>query len=330
MNETKQLMIKRFEKFQSKFRKQSYVSISVWILIIAVLTIIIFSNQLYGNFSPLRGLIMSFFYAIVLVSLYINIPFLIILIIIYLRARSQNYLFQLIPNFGLQVLIVLAALSNFIQLIETDPLMPFYIIFLLVLVFLEMIFLYWYVRGVRENRKPIFFWTFYQDSLAAYSSTVLSRHALEISEEEDGYSQRPFFLSFSELGEYFKETEFMKDKIREYASFLTEKSELIGWDISENQIVLYPRVLLGKYSPGIGLTFLWRLMIRVLKKNLTYIRIDFDSQEISLKVAEEDYHLLSDVTYHLLGFQVLNHFKSSILAFITGNREEAYSTLFPA
>jgi hypothetical protein len=208
--------------------------------------------------------------------------------------------------------------------------MPFFIALLLFIAVFEMIFLSWTVRSVRENRKPIFFWTFYQDSLAAYSSTILSHHALQIDEEENGYSQRPFFLSFSELKVRFKEPEAFREKLREYALFLTERSELIGWDILGNQIILYPRVLLGKYSPGVGLTFLWRLMVRVFKKNLTYIRIDFDSQEISLKVAEEDYQLLSDVTYHLLGFQLLNHFKNSILAFLTGDLEEAYSTLFPS
>ncbi|MFX0123841.1 MAG: hypothetical protein ACFFAE_09405 [Candidatus Hodarchaeota archaeon] len=330
MNGSEQIVRKRFEKFQREYRRQSYITIAAWFLIIAVLTILIYWNQLNGTFSSLRALIMSFFYAIVLVNLYINIPFLIILIIIYLRARSQNYLFQLIPNLGLQLMIILTALTNFIRLDENDPIMPIYIIFLLIIVSLEMIFLYWYVRSVREDQKPIFFWTFYQDSLAAYSSTVLSQHALQIIEEENGYSQRPFFLSFPEFGKYFKERKAIQDRMREYALFLTERSELIGWDISETQMILYPRVLLGKYSPGIGLTFLWRLMFRILQKKLTYIRIDFDSQEISLKVAEEDYHLLSEVTYHLLGFQVLNHFKSSILAFLMDAREEAYSALFPS
>jgi len=333
MNRTEQLMNKRFKKFQREYRKQSYFTIAVWALIIAVLTILIYWNQSgssFSAFSALRALIMSFFYAIVLVSLYVNIPFLIILTIIYLRAKSKNFLFQLIPNLGLQFLIILTAFTNFIQLDENDPLMPFFIILLLFIAFFEMIFLYWNVHSVRDNRKPIFFWTFYQDSLAAYSSTILSHHALQINEEENGYSQRPFFLSFSELEDRLKEPETFREKLREYALFLTERSELIGWDISGEQIILYPRVLLGKYSLGVGLTFLWRLMVRILKKNLTYIRIDFDSQEISLKVAEEDYKLLSDVTYHLLGFQMLNHFKNSILAFITGDREEAYSTLFPS
>ncbi|MFX1507895.1 MAG: hypothetical protein ACFFDC_17550 [Promethearchaeota archaeon] len=333
MNRTEQLANKRFKKFQREYRKQSYVTIAVWTLIIAMLTILIYWNQSgssFSAFSALRALIMSFFYAIVLVSLYVNIPFLIILVVIYFRARSRNFLFQLIPNLGLHLLIILTALTNFVQLDEKDPIMPFFIILLLVIASLEMIFLYWTVRTARENRKPIFFWTFYQDSLAAYSSTILSHHALQINEEEDGYSQRPFFLSFSELGDRLKDPENFRERIREYALFLTERSELIGWDISGNQIFLYPRVLLGKYSPGVGLTFLWRLMIRVLKKNLTYIRVDFDSQEISLKVAEEDYQLLNDVTYHLLGFQLLNHFKNSILAFITGDQEEAYSTLFPS
>ena len=333
MNRTEQLMNKRFKKFQREYRKQSYFTIAVWALIIAVLTILIYWNQSgssFSAFSALRALIMSFFYAIVLVSLYVNIPFLIILTIIYLRAKSKNFLFQLIPNLGLQFLIILTAFTNFIQLDENDPLMPFFIILLLFIAFFEMIFLYWNVHSVRDNRKPIFFWTFYQDSLAAYSSTILSHHAIQINEEENGYSQRPFFLSFSELEDRLKEPETFREKLREYALFLTERSELIGWDISGEQIILYPRVLLGKYSLGVGLTFLWRLMVRILKKNLTYIRIDFDSQEISLKVAEEDYKLLSDVTYHLLGFQMLNHFKNSILAFITGDREEAYSTLFPS
>jgi hypothetical protein len=333
MNKTEQLANKRFEKFQREYRKQSYVAIAVGALIIAVLTILIYWNQSASSFSAysaLRALIMSFFYAIVLVSLYVNIPFLIILFIIYLRARSRNFLFQLLPNLGLHLLIILTALTNFVQLDDSDPLMPFFIALLLFIAVFEMIFLSWTVRSVRENRKPIFFWTFYQDSLAAYSSTILSHHALQINEEENGYSQRPFFLSFSELKVRFKEPEAFRENLREYALFLTERSELIGWDISGNQIILYPRVLLGKYSPGVGLTFLWRLMVRVLKKNLTYIRIDFDSQEISLKVAEEDYQLLSDVTYHLLGFQLLHHFKNSILAFLTGDLEEAYSTLFPS
>jgi hypothetical protein len=224
----------------------------------------------------------------------------------------------------------LVVLSNFIRLDETDPLMPFFIALLLFIVFFEMIFLYWTVRSVRETRKPLFFWTFYQDSLLLYSSTILSHHALQIIEEENGYSERPFFLSFPELGEHAKDPETFHKKMREYSLFLTERSELIGWNVSQNQIFLYPRVLLGKYSPGVGLTYLWRLMFRVLQKNLTYIRIDFDSQEISLKVVEEDYQLLSEVTYHLLGFQLLNHFKNSILAFFTGDLEEAYFTLFPS
>ncbi|MFW9902725.1 MAG: hypothetical protein ACFFFH_00215 [Candidatus Thorarchaeota archaeon] len=333
MNRTEQLANKRFEKFQREYRKQSYVAIIVWTLIIAVLTILIYWNQSgssFSAFSALRALIMSFFYAIVLVSLYVNVPFLIILAIIYFRARSKNFLFQLIPNLGLHLLIILTAIINFVQLDDNDPLMPLFITLLLGIAFFEMTFLYWTVRTARETRKPIFFWTFYQDSLAAYSSTILSHHALQINEEEDGYSQRPFFLSFSELKDRLKEPETFREKFREYALFLTERSELIGWDISGNQIILYPRVLLGKYSPGVGLTFLWRLMVRIFKKNLTYVRIDFDSQEISLKVAKEDYQLLSDVTYHLLGFQLLNHFKNSILTFLTGDKEEAYSTLFPS
>ena len=118
--------------------------------------------------------------------------------------------------------------------------------------------------------------------------------------------------------------------MKDYCEFLAEKSELIGFDMSETSTKLYPRVLMGYHSYGFGIRYIWEIFLKVIKKKgLTSITINFTTQEISLKITKEDYDLLNDVTYHLLGQLVLERFKESILEFLEENREKSYSTLFP-
>jgi hypothetical protein len=118
--------------------------------------------------------------------------------------------------------------------------------------------------------------------------------------------------------------------MEEYARFLTERSELIGWDIDENSAILYPRVLMGRHDFGLGIRYLWDLLIRIYKKKeLTTISISFESREISIRIAREDYDLLSEVTYHLLSQQILERFKQSIITFMEASIEESYKILFP-
>jgi len=95
-------------------------------------------------------------------------------------------------------------------------------------------------------------------------------------------------------------TKRVSSKLEIYAKFLTEKSELIGWEITQNSIVLYRRVLFGHADFGIGVLYLWDLLYRIAtKKGLTTITVNFELQEISLRIAREDYDLLNNVTYHL-------------------------------
>jgi len=80
----------------------------------------------------------------------------------------------------------------------------------------------------------------------------------------------------------------------------------------------------------LGLWYLWDLFNRVLKKKeLTTVIVNFSNPEISLRVAKQDYELLSEVTYHQLGQLVLQRFKQSILAFFEGNLDKSYRILFP-
>ncbi|MFW9992955.1 MAG: hypothetical protein ACFFD4_13010 [Candidatus Odinarchaeota archaeon] len=335
MNETrtsslqsKNLVVSRIEEFKRKNRRQAYTALAFWTAVITVITLGIFSAFKLHE-SPLRGLIYSFVITVVFVSWFIQLPFFIILAIIVLRTRSRNFFFQFFPNLGFQVLMTLAAFSNFIQFKE-DLFTMIYTGFLLLLVVLESVFLSWVINGVKHNKKPLFFWTFFQDTFEAYSSTFLTQQASLIADQQDGYSQRPFFANFSEIARYCTSSSDFQSKMKDYTRFLVERSDLIGWDIDEKSAVLYPRVLMGNPEFGLGLGHLWDLLIRIYKKKgLTTIVVNFSSQEISIRIAREDYELLSDVTYHLLAQQVLERFKRSILAFMEKNLEESYSILFP-
>ncbi|MHA2297049.1 MAG: hypothetical protein ACXAEU_17470 [Candidatus Hodarchaeales archaeon] len=335
MNETnvstlqaRELVLSRIEGFKKKNRQQAYIALSFWTIVTIVMTIGIFSIFNLHD-SPLRGLIYSFVISIVLVNWFVQFPFFIVLTIIVIRTRSRNFFFQIFPNVGLQILITVAAFSPYIQF-EEDLFTMIFIGFLLLLVVLECIFLSWVINGVKHNKKPLFFWTFFQDTFEAYSSTVLSQQALLITDQQDGYSQRPFFASFPEISRHCTSPSVFKSKMEEYARFLTERSELIGWDIDENSAILYPRVLMGRHDFGLGIRYLWDLLIRIYKKKeLTTISISFESREISIRIAREDYDLLSEVTYHLLSQQILERFKQSIITFMEASIEESYKILFP-
>ncbi len=158
----------------------------------------------------------------------------------------------------------------------------------------------------------------------------MSQQALLIHEVQNGYSQRPFFANFPEITQYCSSLPKFKSKVQEYIHFLTERSELIGWEIRENLVTLYPRMLMGNPNLGLGIKYLWVLFFKIIKKDgLTTITINYNSQELSLRIAKQDYDLLNDVTYHLLGQLLLERFKQSIIAFLEDDHERAYSILFP-
>ncbi|MFX0181474.1 MAG: hypothetical protein ACFE95_00230 [Candidatus Hodarchaeota archaeon] len=318
----------RLKEFKTKQRKQALIATLTYSIIWVCLTVI-FVAVFSMHESPIRNFIYALVLAAVIIYWFVSIPFLGILSVITVQTRSRNFFLQLLPNLGLPVVMTLAALSNFIEF-EENLFTLIYIGFLLIIVILESVLLRLVIKGARENKKPLFLWSFYQDSFEAYSSTILAQQALLIEEEKDGYSQRPFFTNLTEISEYCISSAEFRSKIIQYVQFLTNKNELIGWKIEENRAILYPRVLIGQYNFGLGIWYLWNLLIKVIKKKgLTSITLNFSSQELSLKISKEDYNILSDVTYHLLGQLVLERFKRSIISFLENNYEEAYSILFP-
>ncbi|WP_455143262.1 hypothetical protein [Candidatus Hodarchaeum mangrovi] len=318
----------RIAEFRSRQKKQAIFATSIWLLLAMGLTVVITPIfQIYE--SPLRNLITSFVIVVVFLSWISYIPFIGILIVIILRTRSKNYLNQLIPNFGLLIVITFVALSPFIELKEDDVITIIFTGFMLLLIILESIFLRSVIQGARQNTKPLFLWSFYQDPFFAFQGTIITQHSLSIEEENDGYSQRPFFLNFSEIIQFCPTLKHFKEKIKDYASFLTERSELVGWDSEKDVIKLYPRVLIGKPDLGLGITYLWSILKKMIRKvELTYVSINYDKKEISLRINKDDYNLLHDVTFHLLGQSILNQFKLSIIEFLNNNPEKAYSILY--
>jgi len=318
----------RITEFRSKQKKQAIFATFIWIVLAIVLTMVI--NPIFQIYeSSFRNLITSFVIATVFLSWISYIPFIGIFLVIIFRTHSKNYLNQLIPNIGLLIVITFVALSPFIELKEDDIFTIIFIGFMLLLIILESIFLRSVVQGAKKNTKPLFLWTLYQDPSLAFQGTILTQHSLSIEEEEDGYSQRPFFLKFSEIIQFCPTLEEFKEKIKDYASFLTERSELVGWDFENNVIKLFPRVLIGKLDLGLGITYLWGILIKMIRKvELTYVSINYDIKEISLRINRDDYNLLHEVTFHLLGQSLLIKFKQSIIEFLNNDPEKAYSILY--
>lgn len=328
-HDLKSLINLRMKEFNDVKKKQQIISMLLWLIVIIVLTAGFYSVIMPYD-ATVRGFITAFLCAIVLVNWIINLPFLLLMFLIVIRTKSRNFLSQFIPQIGLQVMITVVSLTNFVELKEDSPYMPVYIIILLLIIILEMVSLALYMRTLKENKKPIFFWTFLQDSFEAYSSTLLSQQALTINELQDGYSQRPFFKKIESLKAHFVSPEEFTTKISEYMLFLLERSEIIDWTIDEGKITFYPRVLIGNMNKGLGIKYLWEILVKVYKrKGLTKITIDYNEFEMSLVIAEDDYKLLNDVTYHILGQQILERFELSMSAFFDEKIEESYKILFP-
>ena len=137
-------------------------------------------------------------------------------------------------------------------------------------------------------------------------------------------------MPFSELSEKTDSHAEILTKLVSYAKFLTERSELIGWEQTSKSIKLYPRVLFGYTEFGVGLVYPWTLLHRIItKKHLTTIQINVENLEVALQITREDYSILNNVTYHLLGQQLLERFKRSIMEYLKGNLEQAYTYLLP-
>ncbi|MFW9780152.1 MAG: hypothetical protein ACFFE8_14990 [Candidatus Heimdallarchaeota archaeon] len=169
-------------------------------------------------------------------------------------------------------------------------------------------------------QKPLF----WRNNLEDYITTLLSQQAMHIMEYRDGYTPRPFFSKLSEINNFVSTPMEFKSSMENYAKFLAKEGEIIGWDINERIATLYPRVLMNPPFVLLDIRFLYRLFYRVYRRyRLTAITINRKEKEMSLYIARDDYEVLNDVTFHILGEQILDRTKNSIVAFLQKDYEQA-------
>ena len=323
----------RLNQFKSKHKRQASVATTFWLVLMIITASIIFIIlQSKGNvffYSTLSNIVHALLLSVIIVNWIYLFPFLGILVIIVYETRNRHFLFQLNLYLGFLLLITFVGIMNFVDLQE-DLLTMVFIVILLVIVALESYSFKLVLNDLKTNKQPLFLWSFFQNSFETYSSTLLTQQSMQIPENLDGYSQRPMYIKFESLENISKNKEEFNAITLNYIKFLSSKNEIIGWKFDSETIRLYPRVLMGEVNMGLGIRYIWSSLFKILrKKGLTSIIIDYKQKELSIKIAEQDYELLNDVTYHILGKLVLEKFRESMLLFNEGDLEKSYKILFP-
>ncbi len=338
------------EEYRPEFKRNRFKirSQEGFILILIFLPFIILG--LIGFIEPklysITSLIFNIYFLTLLLYIFcgVFIPMVWILIKISLRTRNKNFVYQSV--FYIQYAIFelflltyrLRPINERFTILDSMFDVYYYLTNLLsipdeiaaplpiyaMIGYLGLFILIW-----SSIKQPLFLDNFnsmaYQDS-----STILSSQALEISSEEDGYSQRNLFLEFEVLSKIIPQSEDFHSFGINYSKFLGKKGVIIDWEITDTSIKLYPRFLM--YWPRLLKEPL--RMIRVLnnvrkRHNLTVIEIIFNSPQISIHVSPSDYDILArEVTFHLLSLKVLERVKQSILAFLDKNEIVSYDVLF--
>ena len=247
------------------------------------------------------------------------LPIYVIILFITLRTGYYKFLFQLLPYLFLP----LFYLELFILTFFTGADGLLYVISWIILVAYYII-----VEYLNKNilKKPLFS----NDKWEYYASTLLSYQALGIPDKQDGYSQRPVFTHFNEIKMLCPTFEDFKVKILEYIHFLAKRGELIGWKFEDKKTILYPRVLMNKYTYYLRIRTLYQLLMRMYtQQNLTAIIINYETEELSIKIMKEDYDELAEVNYYLISEQLAETVKKSIILHIQGHYEHSYHILYP-
>jgi hypothetical protein len=175
----------------------------------------------------------------------------------------------------------------------------------------------------RFSRKPIF----WLDWLDPDRLTIINKGATDIHEVEDGYSQRPLFLPFTEISDYIYDIAAFQEKFQRYAKFIARKGEFIDWSLKEKSIIFRPRFLIQ--APNILLRpirfFKFWNNFRI-KKELTTIKLDYVTKNLSIRVSSGDYTMLEhEVTFHLLLEKILQLVKESMIKFLEGDLKSSYN-----
>lgn len=319
IQQTNELIHSQILEFNARQRKRANRNLVFTLLCVACGLPILYAF-LYVLKVPFEARIIVIVSILVVISWIMSIPYLGVLAIITFRTKHHDFALQLLTLLQFAIWPI-SYIIGFRVMDSNDAYFVGLFIMLLpaFIVLISSIFI----------KKPIF-WQTSKNPFEYFGSTILSQQALQITELRDGYSQRPFFSNFYEIRSYCSSSVDFQLKIKNYFRFLSHNGELIGWEVDETTAVLYPRVLMSLPNLPFGIRSLYQLLIRVYtKKGLTAVTINFAKEEVSLHINRDNYNELGDVTYHILGEQILERIKQSIVAFMQKDLCSSYSALFP-
>lgn len=317
-----------FKLFPENLKKRGYL-----LILLLIFEILLFFVQLnYPEFTPLFYFFSISFILVSNVYLYVLICIPLIWMLFIITRRTKSWIFGIQIIVYVQVAIVFfiyqiitvapnyfPIVRSFLSAVFSIPLLGIISIYYPLLVFVELFLI----------RHPLFT-TGIKETHYFGKSTIISSQATKIDSTEDGYSQRPLFSEFNGLASCVQSVEEFQSVGTDYAKFLGKKGLIIYWEITNAAIKLYPRFLTWwpslLFNPLGMIYFLNNVRKR---KNLTVVEITYDPPQISIQVSPADYEILAkEVTFHLLGQNVLKKVKESLLAFLNDDQDVAYNLLF--
>lgn len=244
------------------------------------------------------------------------------LLVVYFRTKYHSYLIEFLV-FLVSILIPIIGLF----FIPIGPNVVIYIFIMLLIMSAGPLV------GQKLVSKPIIIYNLkYQSN---YSKTdILLKKTVNLQEFEDGFSLRPIFIPISHLDFGFESLSDFRLRIRDYARFLLKHGELLNYKEDDQIINFYLRTSISTSGRWFFNAWYYFKKFRAIYKNedLTTITILFKQKrnpELSMKVIDDNYNKLQDVTYHLLVEGILKDFKYSMIAFFNSDYSQALFKMNP-
>ena len=312
---------KRIMKFHKENNRKNskFMRMIKWIIGIIYYIILEYILIKFFNFSFSESIYFGFTLLILspIIYLIINDSLLIIITLLsYKRTNYSGFIYETIVD--LEVILVCT-------------------LFIYALLYLKDYFL---IIGISSAFLVRFSYFFLEKPLAwtksSYSNTIdfksdiLFKQSLEINDFQDGFSSRPLFedlsLDFNENNQESNDIRFLVN----YAHFLSQKGDLLAYEIKENKLLLFLRTSFLRRSELTQITLFYKKVFQVIrKKNLSIVTIDLNINQINIKLNKLDYDTLDNVTYTLFAQRMLKQFKQSLKEYLKGNYAESYNVIDP-
>ena len=298
-----------------------FVILLAYLILSYFVSIILFNilfPHIFSNYSEWFLYILTFILVLGSVIIIGNILAFIVTIIIYKRTKYRSFLIEGISHLFTGIVIVIAFVIMFkIQsFMSYAPLVIILPNFTYILIKKPLIWDNYYNRNNPYNYRT--------------KEDIIFRQSTFINQFQDGYTSRPYFLSFSEVFTNLGSTDIIERKLLNYAKFLSVNGDLIGYNKDKNKINFYLRTaLIQKIDILNPITLFNKILHIILANNVSTISFDLESKEISFKLSKSDYSRLNDITYHQFVKRILKQIKIGFEKFCEGKFIDSYEEIMP-